>query len=58
MELLQILYQELIDEIHPERTWLFLYPTTTLRIPIFFTYWQFMMAQINFLASLNTLQIV
>lgn len=31
---------------------------TTLRIPIFFTYWQFMMAQINFLASLNTLQIV
>lgn len=31
---------------------------TTLRIPIFFTYWQFTMAQINFLASLNTLKIV
>uniref|UniRef100_A0A8C5JFU3 Uncharacterized protein n=1 Tax=Junco hyemalis TaxID=40217 RepID=A0A8C5JFU3_JUNHY len=27
MELLQTLYQELIDEVHPERTWLFLYPT-------------------------------
>lgn len=31
---------------------------TALRIPIFFTYWQPVMAQINFLASLNTLQIV
>lgn len=26
MELLQTLYQELIDEVHPERTWLFLHP--------------------------------